>query len=325
MGERRSHLRVLVIIVMLALIAVACGGGGDDGGNADSGDGGPSGEPQKGGTLRYGVEAETSGLNPTTDRFAAASYLMGNAVFDRITYLNDKGEYQPYLAESVTPNDDLTAWTVKLRPGIEFHDGTPLTSEALKLTFDLAIADPIVGLAIRPLFRADNAVEIVDELSATYYMAEPNAHFPLYTSSQVGYIASPTWLRAAEANPDLNQQPGRHRTVQVQEPDPGLEHRVRAQRRLVERRGLPRRHRVRRADRRRPPRRPAHRRRPRRHAHERPRDGRSPAQRAGPQSHRGQQGRRGLRHDQHVGPLRSTTSACARRWPTPPRRRTTSR
>ena len=207
MWERRSHLRVLVIIVMLALIAVACGGGGDDGGNADSGNGGPSGEPKKGGTLRYGVEAETSGLNPTTDRFAASSYLMGNAVFDRITYLDDNGEYQPYLAESITPNDDLTAWTVKLRPGIKFHDGTPLTSEALKLTFDLAIADPLVGLAIRPLFRAENPVEIVDELTATYYMAEPNAHFPLYTASQVGFIASPTWLRAAEANPDLNQRP----------------------------------------------------------------------------------------------------------------------
>jgi peptide/nickel transport system substrate-binding protein len=201
---------VLVLVVALALLATACGGGSDSGssgGNASNGAQGPSGKPQRGGNLRYGIEAETSGLNPTTDRFAVSAYLMGNAVFDPLTRLDQDGEYSPWLAESVTPNDDYTEWTVKLRPNIKFHDGTPLTSEALKLTFDLALADPIVGLAIKPLFRTRNPVEIVDDLTATYYMADPNAHFPLYASSQVGYMASPTWLRAAEKDPDLNQQP----------------------------------------------------------------------------------------------------------------------
>ncbi|HZJ28068.1 MAG TPA: ABC transporter substrate-binding protein [Acidimicrobiia bacterium] len=212
MTQRRTAWRsVLVSAVALMLFAAACSSGSSGDGGANSGNGGGggfrSGEPQQGGTLRYGVEAETSGLNPTTDRFAAAGYLMGNAVFDRIAYLDENGEYSPYLAESITPNDDLTEWTVVLRSGVKFHDGTLLTSEALKLTLELAIADPLVGLAIKPLFRAENPVEIVDELTARYYMAEPNAHFPLYSTSQVGFIASPTWLRAAAENPDLNQEP----------------------------------------------------------------------------------------------------------------------
>ena len=228
-----------------------------------------SGKPKTGGVLRYGVEAETSGLNPTTDRFAASAYLMGNAVFDRLAYLDDKGEYRPYLAQSITPNADKTVWTVKLRPGIKFHDGTPLTSEALKTTFELALSDPLVGLAVRPLFRPQNQVEIVDDLTARYYMAEPNAHFPLYSASQVGFIASPTWLRAGGGEPRSQPAARRHGPVQVQEPHPGLHHVVRAQRRLVGRQGLPRRYRFRRADRRRAARRPAARRRHRRHAHER--------------------------------------------------------
>ncbi len=208
MGGRSRRSILLVTLVTVALALAGCSGSGsDDEGGADTSTNGPSGEPQRGGTLRYGVEAETSGLNPTTDRFAASAFLMGNAVFDRIAYLDENGEYRPYLAESITPNDDFTAWTVKLRPGIMFHDGTPLTSEALRVTFELAVTDPLVGLAIKPLFRAENPVEIVDDLTAIYYPAEPNAHFALYSSSQVGYIASPTWLRAAEANPDLNQRP----------------------------------------------------------------------------------------------------------------------
>jgi ABC-type transport system substrate-binding protein len=199
----------VVPVVALALLAAACSGGsGDEGADGGGSSGqGPSGQPKRGGNLRYGIEAETSGLNPTSDRFAASAYLMGNAVFDPLTRLDADGNYSPWLAESVTPNDDFTEWTIKLRPGIKFHDGTDVTSEALALTFELALNDPIVGIAVRPLFRAENPVEIVDGLTARYYLNEPNAHFPLYTSSQVGYVASPTWLRAAAANPDLNQQP----------------------------------------------------------------------------------------------------------------------
>lgn len=198
----------LVPVLALALIGAACsGGGGEDDAGGSGGSSGPSGEPRRGGNLRYGIEAETSGLNPTTDRFAASAYLMGNAVFDPLIRLDEDGDYSPWLAESVTPNDDFTEWTVKLRPGIKFHDGTDVTSEALELQFQQALADPIVGLAVRPIFRAANQVEVVDNLTARYFMAEPNAHFPLYAGSQVGMLASPTWLRAAEANPDLNQRP----------------------------------------------------------------------------------------------------------------------
>lgn len=211
MTKRFTGQRTLLTAgVALMMFAAACssgssnssgnGGGNDDGGFA-------SGEPQRGGTLRYGIEAETSGLNPTSDRFAASGFLMGNSVFDTLARLDENDEYSPYLAESFTPNDDLTEWIVTLRPGIKFHDGTDLTSEALKLTLELAIADPLVGLAVKPLFREENPVEIIDDLTARYFMAEPTAHFPLYSSSQIGYIASPTWLREAAENPDLNQEP----------------------------------------------------------------------------------------------------------------------
>ena len=42
----------------------------------------------------------------------------------------------PFLAESVEPNDDYTQWTIKLREGITFHNGTPLNADAVKLNFD---------------------------------------------------------------------------------------------------------------------------------------------------------------------------------------------
>jgi peptide/nickel transport system substrate-binding protein len=209
--NRRGRLgrMIVALVVGLMLVATACGGGGDDGGGGPTGDGneGPSGTPKRGGTLRYGLEAETDGLNPTTNRFAIAAYMMGGAVFDRLA-LRDKGlEVKPYLAESITPNDDYSVWTVKLRPGIKFHDGEPLNSEALRVHVEAFLADPLISIAAKPILAPTNQIEIVDDLTARLHLSGPNTRFPLYLTSQLGMVGSPKWLTAAKANPDLNQQP----------------------------------------------------------------------------------------------------------------------
>jgi peptide/nickel transport system substrate-binding protein len=196
-----------VAMAAVAALAVAACASGDDGGGGGGGAEGPTGEPQVGGTLRYGVEAETSGLNPTTDRFAISAFMMGNAVFDRLAHVDENGEVQPWLAESWEPAPDYMSWTLTLRPDIQFHDGTPLNSEALQVNFDLAIADPLIGIAFRPVFRDDNPFEIIDDLTVRFHMREPNAHFADYLVAQTAFIASPTWLQAAAENPDLNQEP----------------------------------------------------------------------------------------------------------------------
>jgi peptide/nickel transport system substrate-binding protein len=162
---------------------------------------------KRGGTLRYGVEAETDGLNPTANRWAAAGYLMANAVFDPLFRLGDDRKFHPYLAESAKPNADYTAWDIKLRPNVKFHDGTPLTSEAIKVNLEAELADPLISLAIKDFFDLSNPVEIIDDLTARIHMSGPNAHIAQYFAAQIGYIASPTWIAAAKADKDLNQEP----------------------------------------------------------------------------------------------------------------------
>ncbi len=58
---------------------------------------------------------------------------------------------QPYLAESFTPNADFTRWTVTLRSGVTFHDGTPLTADVLKTIFDAHLASPLTRPAVADL------------------------------------------------------------------------------------------------------------------------------------------------------------------------------
>ncbi|MDQ1520411.1 MAG: peptide/nickel transport system substrate-binding protein [Actinomycetota bacterium] len=212
MRRRRHALTALVALAALAL--GACGGGGGSGnktgGAAKTGATkvtGPSGAPKSGGTLRYGIEAETDGLNPTKNRFAISAFAMGTAVFDRLAHLDTHGKVKPYLALSWTPSADYMSWTVKLRPGVKFHDGTPFNAEAAKVGLDRAAADPLIGLAVRAAFNNKTPAEVVDNLTVKFNMKEPNTHLPYYLTSQVAFAASPKWLAAADKNPDLNQQP----------------------------------------------------------------------------------------------------------------------
>ena len=235
-STRRGTKIGLATLLSFTLIAAACGGGSDgDSSDAEStnavegtGDGDPEAndapatsankveegtveeddDPIRGGTLRYGLEADVDGLNPTSSGWSSPGLMMANAVFDSVAAFDAEGKPVPYLAESIEPvGGDLTRWQVTLRPGITFHDGTPLNSEALQINFETQRADPLVGLAVRPIFPEVGASEIIDDLTLQYNLLEPWAQFAASLASQVGYVASPTWLTAALKNPALNQEP----------------------------------------------------------------------------------------------------------------------
>ncbi|MGH9026512.1 MAG: ABC transporter substrate-binding protein, partial [Acidimicrobiia bacterium] len=177
------------ILAALSLGVAACSG--DDSGGGSSGGGGnepeeSTGPPQMGGTLRYGLEADGDGLNPQANRFAISSTIMGRAVFDTLAAWNEEGEAEPYLAESFTPNDDFTKWEVKLRPNIEFHDGTPLTSEALAVGTDALLGDPLLSLVTVGIVDTENPYDIVDDLTIRNNFLVPLPNYPTYLTTQVG-------------------------------------------------------------------------------------------------------------------------------------------
>ena len=164
-------------------------------------------EPVPGGTLRIALEADVNGLNPTTSSLSSPGQMMAGAVFDTLAAWTPDGDAVPYLAESFTPSDDLRSWTVTLRPGIVFHDGAPLNADAVITSFEAQRTSPLVGLAVQPFFPTEGAVEKIDDLSVRFNLTEPHRHFPTYVTGQLGMVASPIWLGAAQADPTLNQEP----------------------------------------------------------------------------------------------------------------------
>ena len=147
MKIKKAAIASTVVGVALALLAAGCSSGSKASGSTTTNPAGgaagssPSaGQPRQGGTLNIGVFAEIRGVDPITTN--GSGNTGGNelgAVYDRLIQWNPaKRTYDPKVAQAVTANADSTVWTIKLRPGIKFQNGDPLTSDAVK--FNIARA-----------------------------------------------------------------------------------------------------------------------------------------------------------------------------------------
>src|ERR1700734_1055465 len=79
-------------------------------------------KPKRGGSITFGIDTEEGGFNPTTARWDEGGFLYGRTVFDPIAIVTSTGQVQPWLAKSITSNDDFTSFTITLKPNIVFHD-----------------------------------------------------------------------------------------------------------------------------------------------------------------------------------------------------------
>ena len=127
----------MVAIGAATLTAVAAPAGAGGQARAQQAAQPKSAQSKSGGSVNFGLEAETTGGFCLPDSVLAASGIqVVTAIYDTLVTLNAKDKYVPYLAKSVEPNADFTQWTITLRPGVQFHDGTPFDSAALKLNLD---------------------------------------------------------------------------------------------------------------------------------------------------------------------------------------------
>ena len=141
--HRLRTVRLAALLVGLAMVAAACGGGNGDGGG---GGGGTASQPKQGGSIVIGAEQWPECLNPITS-CASAAWLPWTAhqyVMPRLMELDTKGNYvaSDLLVEAPTEQNggiqqNPFRVTFKLRPEAVWDDGTQITSEDVKYTWDV--------------------------------------------------------------------------------------------------------------------------------------------------------------------------------------------
>jgi len=141
--SRRQLLRysgVSAAAVAGSSFLAACGG--DEGGPS-----GPSGPQGSGGILIHG--ATGGGAKDTIDPHApvtAPDIARVSNLFEPLLFWNNSYELEPALAESIEGSADATTWTIKMRPGVTFHNGKTVTAEDAWFSIQ-RVADPKAPLS----------------------------------------------------------------------------------------------------------------------------------------------------------------------------------
>jgi peptide/nickel transport system substrate-binding protein len=92
---------------------------------------------------------------------------------------------KPALAESWQPNADGSVWTFKIRRGVRFHDGRPLSAHDVAATID-RLADPANGSIALSAFAgtlSKGGTQALDAATVEFHLDAPNGSFPYLVSS----------------------------------------------------------------------------------------------------------------------------------------------
>ena len=146
-----------------------------------------------GGVLVRAMTSEPAQIDPQGAASSGLSLVLPY-LFDTLVVRDVNNQLLPALAESWDVAPDGKTITMKLKPGVKFHDGAPLDAEAVKLTFERfkesGAKSPIYG-GIQQI----GGVEAVDALTVRFTFQEPAANFWSTISMPYAAIISPDSIR----------------------------------------------------------------------------------------------------------------------------------
>lgn len=127
--------------------------------------------PMAGGTVSVPI-GYFNGLNPylNMDR---SLYYFNQLIFEGLFRVNEAGELEAVLAESIVWSEGGRIATINLKPGIAFHDGSPLTAEDVAFTLR-ALQAGAEGFEYNQFFELTNAMADEEDLSQIYRVSAPS-------------------------------------------------------------------------------------------------------------------------------------------------------
>ncbi|HZR52845.1 MAG TPA: ABC transporter substrate-binding protein [Streptosporangiaceae bacterium] len=183
--SRRDFIRrgtvIGISVPVLGSILAACG--------STAKSSGPSGSSSAGGgapgaTIKAGIVTPTAEINPVTVADQGGLDMLAQTG-EYLCLSSQTLQLQPVLAESWSANSTADVWTFKIRQGVKFHNGAPLTADDVVYTYQLhtntkngSNALSVLGGVLEP-----SGVVKVDDHTVAFHLTAPNGNFPYLTSS----------------------------------------------------------------------------------------------------------------------------------------------
>ncbi|RVV96934.1 peptide ABC transporter substrate-binding protein [Mesobaculum littorinae] len=175
--------------------------------------GNPGGERGRDGQLNIIYWQAPSIMNPYLTG-GTKDYEAASLVLEPLGRFDPEGNLVPYLAEEIPTvenggvSEDLTSITWKIKDDVEWSDGTPVTSEDVRFTWEYCTAEG-GGCAQAAKFDGIEDVEIVDEKTATVHFDTPKPYpyaafmggqSPILQAAQFADCLGPRAPECTEAN-----------------------------------------------------------------------------------------------------------------------------
>lgn len=173
-GQRRPIRGPYLAVAAIAAVALIAGGVALSSRDGDTGStevtvGAPdSTVAERGGTIRYGLPTfPVAGFCLPEVMQDTPSEIVTGALYDPLAAVADDGAPVPYLAESIEPDANHTVWTITLRAGVHFHDGSPLDAAIVKDNIDAWRGAYEGRASVLNSFTLQDvaSVEVVDDLT----------------------------------------------------------------------------------------------------------------------------------------------------------------
>ena len=193
----RRSLRILLLlgVALLVVAAAGCGGDGGGGGGDDT-------------TIIHGTTDQPVSYDPAGSYDLPSWNVIYNVIWGLLSLPPGGNQPEPALAESCD-FDNPSTYTCKLREGLKFHDGTELTAEDVKHSFDRVnrINDSngpasLLGSLYKEAGKVTgDEVEVVDDMTVTFHLNKPDATWPFIMTTGAGGIV-PSEYPANKLQPD---------------------------------------------------------------------------------------------------------------------------
>jgi peptide/nickel transport system substrate-binding protein len=145
-------------------------------------------------TLRIGLAEDPDILDPSLARTYVGRIVFAS-ICDKLFDIDEKLNIVPQLAAGHETSEDGKALTIKLKPGVKFHDGEPMDAEAVKYSLERHMT--MQGSFRKPELAAVDRIEVVDPLTVRLVLKMPFSPLLAQLSDRAGLILSPKAAKEA--------------------------------------------------------------------------------------------------------------------------------
>ncbi len=205
--SRRAS-RLTALLAVMTIVASACGGSSttpapseaapSDGGTATQApaESQAAGTPKMGGKITTAIEGEPASVDPAFDYDFVSGLATSSITEPLLIFCEQDTKVCPNLAESYTVSDDALTYTMKIRQGVQFSDGTPMTVDDVVFSLN-RIRDPELGSYVGWMLGNVADVQAPDASTVVITLSKPDSLFEYALASTAAHVVSKAFVEKA--------------------------------------------------------------------------------------------------------------------------------